>query len=370
NKDNKIVGTIFEGKSEYGLNPKAINLVNSADCIIVSTGTFWSSIQPTIQYLDFFKYINQSKATKIWAINNEEDGDSFGVSSLEFYDNMEKSGLDLSDFTILLNNDARDSLKLTDEKHKFVFKTMGNNKGKHNGQLYAKAIMQVYYGLDCDFDTILFDFDDTLWARATSVQQENISKDNVQYLNNNLAQKSIIVSGNSYESIKEKLSRIYGSNLDGFNVDIWADANSTLYKHNKVVEIIDKMLMDTDADKLAKELEARYGIKAKQVGQKLVNYRIKPLTPLERKLLVEIINANKEASYIAKATGTTTVDILSKNNTKGAIFDHCKLQGKKTLYIGDETDRGNDEDIANKCTKSINVKNVEETNILVKILGE
>ena len=38
------------------------------------------------------------------------------------------------------------------------------------------------------------------------------------------------------------------------------------------------------------------------------------------------------------------------------------------MYIGDELDIGNDNSIAKKCTKAINVDGVIETNVLIKLL--
>ena len=103
NSDNKITSLRYEREAEsLGLNPKAIEAVNNADLLVISTGTFWSSIYPTLDYLDFYKYINDSRAKKIWAINNIEDKDSYGVGSNDFIKIVTDRGLDLSNFTIFL----------------------------------------------------------------------------------------------------------------------------------------------------------------------------------------------------------------------------------------------------------------------------
>lgn len=144
NKNNRIISTIYEGESKYGLNPKAIELIENSDLIIISTGTFWSSIQPTIEYLDFYKYINKTKCKKIWIINNEDDGDSFGFTNLDFIHYMERSGLDLSDVKILVNKDAKGTLRITTPDYNFVVKEMGNIKGKHEPEKMVKAVLEVY----------------------------------------------------------------------------------------------------------------------------------------------------------------------------------------------------------------------------------
>lgn len=369
NKDDKIVRTIYDVKTHFGLNQRAIDLVQSADLIIISTGTFWSSIQPTIEYLDFYKYINSAKAKKIWVMNNEEDGDSFGVNSLDFLRLMEESGLDLSAFTILLNQDARESLRLTDDKHHFVVKSMGNNKGKHDRTKYARAILEVYYNLENkdNYDKILFDFDDTIWSRDKTEKDEKTSIENVKLINDNF-KNAIIVSGNSFESIQEKISKIYGDNLGDFLIPLWADANSTRFEGGKVTDFIDDFVIDEKSRQVIEEIIKEFDLKYSIVGQKPVNYKIKPLSKLERKLLVKLINLQYPKMFRADIAGRTTVDILALNNNKSKVFIREKLENKKTLFIGDELQNGNDVDIAKLCNETIEVKNVFETNLILKVL--
>lgn len=370
NPNDKIIKTIYEGKSNFGLNQRAIELALSADLIVISTGTFWSSIQPTIEYLDFYKYINQSKAKKIWVMNNDEDGDSFGVSSLQFIDFMEQTGLDLSKFVILVNSDAKESLKQTNNKYNFVTKSMGNIKGKHNGDKFAKTLLQVYYGLEDkkNYDKIIFDFDDTIWTRSSDEQLIELSIQNIKLINDHLKDYAIIISGNSYESIKSKLSKLYGSDLEKLNIDIWADANTTLYRKGKIIDFIEELAIDEKAKDCIDEIAKRYGLSIEVIGKKPVNYKIKPLTNLERKLLVDLICLKFKGIFMAKATGRTTVDILSCKYNKNAVLKHCNFQKLKTLYIGDEIQNGNDALISNNCTSSIEVKNIKETNVILKIL--
>ncbi|RMX36403.1 2-phospho-L-lactate transferase CofD family protein [Mycoplasmopsis fermentans] len=145
NKNDRIISTIYEGKIKYGLNPKAIELIDNSDLIIISTGTFWSSIQPTIEYMNFYDYINKAKCQKIWIINNEDDGDSFGFTNLDFIHYMERTGLDLSNVKILLNKSAKETLKLTIPNYNFIVKDMGNIKGKHEPEKMVKSVIDIYY---------------------------------------------------------------------------------------------------------------------------------------------------------------------------------------------------------------------------------
>lgn len=381
NPDDIIMDIIYTtntanspGPSLYGLNSKAIDAVLNADLIIISTGTFWSSIYPTLDYMDFYKYINASNAKKIWVINNEEDGDSYGVSSNQFIEFLNNLRIDLSQFSILENSDARDSLVEPNTNYNIVIYPMGNVKGKHIGEKYVKAILKIFYDLKplSTYDKIIFDFDDTLWSRKEELLE--ISIDNIKRLNT-FKDKALIVSGNSYKSIKTKLSRIYGSGLDSFDVCIWGDANSTLFKNNKPINYAEDLLIDKNyIDDIIKFLHSLDMSDFEINDKKHPAYiKIKPLSELERTLLVALID-NTFSGYAIKATktGYTTVDIISQNNTKGKLFLDM-IDPKKelnTLYLGDEIDSGNDKDISKLCSQCIRVASVKDTNIILKLLED
>ena len=383
NPNNKIINIKYSGDKKE-LNQKAIDAIKQADLIIISTGTFWSSIYPTLDYLDFYEYINESSAKKIWAINNTEDKDAYGVTSLDFITYLTKLGLNLNDFNILFNIDAIDTLKLvpTQFTNNAYFYSMENNNGKHNGLKYAKAILNIYYGLGNieDYDYILVDFDDTLWSRKSKIiknnriyYNDNISRENIDLINSiNKLTSVFIVSGNSYSSIKDKLKTIYGSSINNFEVGIWADSNSILYRKDKKEEEIKSFrIFDNDIIEVSGYINNL--IRKKPINISNYCLKIKPLNEIERSLLLETLNKilfkRKNLVYLkAIAAGTTTIDIVHKNNTKGNLFNELNLPSKKCLYIGDEIDSGNDRDIASLAYKSVKTSGVEETNILLKLL--
>ena len=163
-ENRKIINTFYTGDTKYTLNPVAISAVLNCDLLIISTGTFWSSIYPTLQYGQFYKYVEQSHAKKIWAINNEYDKDSYGVSFQDYLqlikDNLK---FNIKDFTFLTNSDAIPQLRGTCKGYNVQEVKMGNISGKHDNILYAKAILAIYYDLLYKkFDKFVFDFDDTL----------------------------------------------------------------------------------------------------------------------------------------------------------------------------------------------------------------
>jgi 2-phospho-L-lactate transferase/gluconeogenesis factor (CofD/UPF0052 family)/hydroxymethylpyrimidine pyrophosphatase-like HAD family hydrolase len=377
----KLTYDYSQGNCVNGLNRNAVEAVLDADILIISTGTFWSSIYPTLEYLNFYSYVNLSKAKKIWAINNEEDGDSYGVTSNMFIGYMQELGLHLKDFTILENSDAKATLREVNSTYadNIAIHSMGNTAGKHDGYKYVKAILRIFYNLDYlrNYDKVIFDFDDTLWSRKPELM--NFSVENIKLLNAH-ADKYLIISGNSYKSIHDKLSIIYGTDLNDFNVDIWADANTTLYRHADPIEYYNDIILNNNYMDIVDQLKM-WSITDVEVNnsEHPAYIKIKPLTELERTLLVNLLdstifNSNNDINYHAKAisSGFTTVDIIHEDNTKGKLFEYTfdRFDGDNILYLGDEFDSGNDRDIAKLCKQAICVRSAKETNIILKLLED
>lgn len=378
NPDDIIVKLIYDlHGNEYGLNPTALTAIYESDLIVISTGTFWSSIYPTLEYHDLYKHLNESHARKIWAINCEQDKDCYGVSSNRMIKFFEDLGVDLSQFTILENSDANPLLREENNTVNITYESMGNNNGKHDGQKYARAILKHYYGLKdlSEYSRVILDFDDTIWARNSTDDNKllEFSRNNVQLVSE-LSSRGCIISGNSYESIERKLSTIYGSDYTKFDVDIWADANSTLFRNGVRTYVIQPLMITGNIHNLIQYLYDTYRIECTINDEQFpCCLKIKPLSPLDQILVANYLN-----DYILAATGLgfckalpagrTTVDVVSRNNKKSAVIDAMGLDPSNMIYIGDEIDNGNDKDIAELCGTSIHTSGVQETNSLLKLL--
>ncbi len=380
NPHDVIVNIQYVGDNNQELNSTAINAIEEADYIVISTGTFWSSIYPTLQYGDLYKYINKSKAKKLWAINNECDKDSYGVSSNQFIHFFEELGLNLDEFAILENLDANGLLRMENNEKHILYRAMGNNNGKHDPNKYAAEILKFYYGITSldNYDHVLLDFDDTLWARNASTAEPlllHYSLDNLSLLNN--SSKYTIISGNSFDSIKNKLTSVYGTNLDRFEVDVWADANTNCYHKGELVSQLKEFTIpDEYVVSITRFLLVNYDICPS--GMKSSNgttyIKIKPLDSLTRNILVDYLNTCILPSLScnqckAVATGNTTVDIVNVNNNKAKLLEVLDCVEGNVLYIGDEVNVGNDADIAYKCTTHINTSGVEETHCILELLN-
>ena len=374
NRDDKIESCLYGTVLNTELNPRAVASIESADLIIISTGTFWSSIYPTLEFGDLYKLINKNThAKKVWALNCEEDKDSYGVSADEFIFHLRKLGLSLDDFTILVNTDACDILRtVKDMDVSCHYSKMGNQNGKHDPNKYAKAVLECYYGFD-NFtpEQIVCDFDDTLWPRNTSLN--NIGIDNIKLLNS--TNMGVIISGNSFSSIKTKLASIYGSDLSDFNIPVWADASSTEYFQGVKTHTIGDCFISKDTlEKVESHINKLFGMTAVSHPDTDLPYiKYKPMGNLERMLFTYLFNNYiryniNTPELLANITGKSTVDITTSGDNKVKVYKECEFDGMNILYIGDEVDKGNDCNVAKLVTKSIHTSGVEETNCILKVL--
>lgn len=367
NAKNPILGVLFTD-SERTLNRKALDAIANADMIVMSSGTFWSSLYPTLDYGSLYKHINDSKAKKYWVMNNEEDKDALGVGSNDFITTFEYLGLNLEDFVIIQNEDACNLLKQANTKYHITREHMGNDKGKHNPMRLAKCLMRKHYSLATCYDSIFVDFDDTLWSRDSSTSEalKEISIENINLLSK--AREAQVVTGNSYDSVKEVLSSI--GNI------VWADANSVAYHKGRVCDIVESnVFSEKDIVTISTYLNMEILCGDMKLSTNNVFFptflKIKPIKDnLVRKILCDKVNVflNKHMNgAMAICSGRTTIDIVKSGNSKAQVFDKMSPKGN-SLYIGDEIGEGNDKKIAEKCTHCIEVNDVYETNLILRLL--
>lgn len=142
-KYDKITKILYnkEDNIDMSLSQEAVKLIMDSDIIIISTGTFWSSILPTLEYGDLYKLLNKTDAKKLWFINTEEDKDTYGVSSIDFINVVRNLGLDIyNNFTIVENEDAIRSLNIGSIFDNIVHYSLGNKNGKNDSELLYKCV--------------------------------------------------------------------------------------------------------------------------------------------------------------------------------------------------------------------------------------
>jgi 2-phospho-L-lactate transferase/gluconeogenesis factor (CofD/UPF0052 family) len=379
NNAGDMIDSIFFSKQdsiEYGLNPIAIEEINKADIIIISAGTLWSSLIPTLDYKNLNDVINESKAHKILIMNNSEDLDCIGCSNLDIIDVYSRY-LSIEDWNIFINEDADDNLKLKRVTKNYKYLSLGNINGKHNADILAFECLKDYYNLTNKPELLLCDFDDTLYTRdESSVEKVNISRDNLLKFNR-IASKlpSVLTSGNSYKRIYDKLSYSFGSLLN-VNFRIFADGGLVEYsKPNNNDSVKKYFFTQEDKDKIVKVLD-KFNLTDKlsyrgPSEEESIIISIRPLSKAYRVLLeayvsdLVLIGTNFKA-YI---TGTSTIDIMHKEVNKKLLFSfNPEWKDLYSIYVGDEIDTGNDTEIAETCSSYYQVKSVEDTNLFFTIL--
>ena len=185
----------------------------------------------------------------------------------------------------------------------------------------------------------------------------------------------VIISGNSFSSIKTKLASIYGSDLSDFNIPVWADASSTEYFQGVKTHTIGDCFISKDTlEKVESHINKLFGMTAVSHPDTDLPYiKYKPMGNLERMLFTYLFNNYiryniNTPELLANITGKSTVDITTSGDNKVKVYKECEFEGMNILYIGDEVDKGNDCNVSKLATKSIHTSGVEETNCILKVL--
>ena len=390
NSNDPIINIKFKNENneyfdEYSeLNEDIEDKLDNADIIIFSSGTQWSSLIPTYANKKIKQIIEKNSKKTMFIMNNEQDGDMSGISSNNLVHIIEKY-ISLKDTKFIVNKDANELLNSEIIGKKTYISKMGNINGKHDPDELAKTILMVYFDLFHilpKVQTICMDFDDTIFSRDEN--EKSISLKNCELIDNLSREKKIaIISGNGYENILNKLL-LYFQNAKDIKFDIWADGGVVCYNEGKIKEVINDANLNTSEE--FSILEREIGNINNKIGFN-IQFRgnsydytscisIKPFkNPRDKEKIVNLLNYIFKCcnwDVVANARGKTSIDIVSKKLSKIFAFEkYSNLDGDDsiTLFIGDELEAGNDEDIFKKYPHNcIRVKNAYETNILLKLL--
>ena len=149
NADDKIIGTFFVDRfgkdAEAVLSEEATNTIDSADVIIFSAGTQWSSLIPTYQHRLCKEALEHSKAKKYVVMNNMQDGDMIGTYSNELVRILCKY-LPVNKSTFVFNEEADDSMRvdslyMSNHGLSYLNGKFGTAR-EHNGDDLAQVIMK------------------------------------------------------------------------------------------------------------------------------------------------------------------------------------------------------------------------------------
>lgn len=364
---DRIKKIIYRGPEKITLNDKAIKAINEADNIIISSGTFWSSIFPTLEYGEMYKIINDSKAKKFWIMNTIEDKDSKDVTADDFYSYLKNLGLSIDDFTILENLDSIKNLQFKEKHNNVISKHLGNIFGKHDPDLLASLIILRVKNIELEnIKNIVLDFDDTIYARNATDENKQTSK-KILALLKNIEIPISIISGNTYEKIVDVFNEL---GIDFHDMMICANANSVIY-HNNTSREIESFNISNYVEQIKNMVFEKYGLRATYSDDFHIKYW--NLSELERRLLSEILNKffkDSDCPCRADLTGRSTIDVMSVNNNKADVLKNLGKDLNGVLYIGDEIYGGNDKSITSVCNNFVNVENIDETLCVLKAISK
>lgn len=336
---------------------RACDAVESADMIIFSSGTQWSSLIPTYQSLtydgrNFSELIDNVKVSKYLVMNTYPDSDMIGVSSTEIQ-KLVNDYFDMTKVTTVIDNSADVILRESCEDFPHIRSNLSFG-GKHFPAELINLIMKDHFKYPEKDDVFVFDWDDTIVARqGKNTEVSDLNRSIIGCLN------SIVISGNTHHHISHNR--------------VWADGGINYYVNGKFKKTVNKDLLIDDVSGII-EMLTKLGFNKSMIKDRAgACISIKPVDVKYRHALTETINMKLPENLIAKVSGRTTIDIMNKETDKIFAFEEIIKENKKKniFYIGDEPN-GNDKTIFEKADSlainTIHVKSVIDTQIFLKVL--
>ena len=326
--NDPIVGVYLD--REIKVNPRAIKFIESCDLVIISTGTFYSSLLPTIMNKDINKALKGKHI--IVAINAADDGDSRDFSTFDYMNRY----IDV----------------LRDYKPDFITASETKAVGrKHDGEILARHILYRYIKvtiLGNRIHTLVLDVDGTLDDKSFSLIK------NIPNL------RIVLVSGNS---VGDNLLGRCVNKLEN-NATIFAEAGQIIVNHKSKSDIDEELsLLQSDTiQRLDKKLIRNRGYRL--IGN-VVRYKSNNREELKQELSTDLRPYNHICDINLR--GNTSVEISVRGFDKiNAFYDSVNNDASGILYIGNEPE-GNDKKAMNLFT-SIAVKSSKETNCLLEMI--
>lgn len=339
------------------------DIVESADIIIFSSGTQWSSLIPSYMHSGLRKILAASKAKKYVIMNNIEDHDMKGVTADDIIDILGKY-IPVEDLTAVVNDCAVIGMnKVT--KIRSIHGNISGDKEKHNSVKLISLLMKDYFSINAAKATFVYDLDGTLWDERANNRGKAVGSENMNLF------AGIIHSGNNYEHVRDAFKYLYHQEAE---THIYSDfGNVHFTSNNYATDLLSKSyVVDPDVAVELEKIDAFKG-KIKTRGEGCV-ITIKPL--VNREVLLRRAQEcleTFEGSYVARISGHTSIDIMHKDYDKKAmlreIMKKHNLGVDQVIYVGNETIEGAEANIAELGVRTIQVDDVYECNVLLRTLN-
>jgi 2-phospho-L-lactate transferase/gluconeogenesis factor (CofD/UPF0052 family) len=336
-----------------------LDVIHNTDLIIISSGTPYSSIYPTLMNNILSNEIMSSTARKFIIGNTNFDGDSYDLN-LDGIVNLYNKKLDMSEFEIIINTEA--NKEFTDIKYPIKqkhFEPLG--KTKHDKLLLAKTVYSLFFNININSikknnTKLVFDFDGTVYDNTDSkTTLKNFKL--ISYLQQSYNIE--IVTGNSIEHI-----RYLDTETALPDILIWANGANDMYVNYQYKRSYsNKIISDEDIIELS---EFALNNNCFFENRRNKCFTIKCIN-ISREIILSILrsrNHHIDKKYFIRKNGKTSIDIIVDNPDKHMIYSNKEF--KNMIYFGD-SETGNDKIMLNKAVIGI-ISNVKLTNILLCLL--
>jgi len=384
---------------------EAEQAILSADLVILSSGTLWSSLIPTYASIGFDRAINNTKAKILMILNRQPDKDSPGQTASEIIDILIPKYFPTKLIHVVGDSSGSEQMNTLDDNSldkiaSFATFNMGPpvdvaKDTRHQHMQLGRAVAQTYFKDYLNSDYYMFDYDDTLvgrgnrWPLASRENTAGISRLNSMEFNRagKHAIQIGICTGNTVKSVN--LRGAPGSMFT--TLEVFADGGANKYSYDTSPSGNDD---DGVASKLMICVNQNLIIPPETINTIVTNLRdagiplskidnrgnvliaIKPIDPEYRQLVLQVAKSIVERFGLnVRIAGRTTVEICKPNLSKiDAIKYVFKAKNAKSItYIGDELDSGNDavvEKLSHELPtlKCLHVKNPVQTAFFIKTL--
>lgn len=422
-EDDPFVDVFFTDNVGRQIKPilceEARQAILDADLIILSSGTQWSSLIPTYASDGFYPTIAKSSAKIVMVMNKVPDKDSPGQTATDIIDAIVPRFFEKGRLHVVLDTQAAPSMRelsvaastkvasVTIENLSTVDFTKickdstnvidgiisrnsiefvspmppdSNVSSKHNPILLGATVLSTYFKEYIDFDTLVFDYDDTLVGRGNSTPKSSkFNRDAIRMLN--MTRDVAICTGNSIKAIKiskltdmgNKPLTIYadgGANkyeYYGFNPNSSVPEHDIIYKY---VECVDRScLLPLDPAVIVDILQSKGLPPSKIQNRGDAMIAIKPIDETYRECVKNLIILSlkntadskvdsKDSPIDVRVAGRSTIEIASVNLSKASAIKYIleKNPTAKITYVGDEFEDGNDSPILELAKQNPSIK--------------
>jgi len=336
------------------------NVISSADIVIFSSGTQWSSLIPTYVHSGFTEMIHKSKARKYLVMNNVPDKDMAGLNAADVLWILKK-WIPLDDATVVFNKNASYSMQWNSmcSAKRHISGTLSDEGSRtHDPVQLIECIFSDFFGLKKGM-TLVSDLDGTIIEARGDAEAKMLGEENMSLFN------GIILTGNTKSHVRKHVKFHDG-------IEVYCDYGMRrINEHDSEAIVPDSFRMD---ENVIRRLESLSEFKGKVHSRNGYALTVKPLA--SRSACLEKINSILQewnGRYKALIAGKTSIDVLSSDCSKMSmllrILDIHHLQCSDILYIGNELEDedGNDYCINRLGVRTLNVRGIEEFNNIVRL---